>query len=580
MIRFHSTRSQSIILAIWVVIATSAMGQEKPALDPHEPNNTPEQAKSLLIGKPVEIVLDTPKDVDWFSLAVPGPGYLECRLVKQIKGLNISASFYTAAKKNLGTFVAVAENQGTYFLSLTPLYGSSAKSPITIQVNYYPEVDFFEPNNSLKQAAKARLNQWMNLGFIPASDIDFFKLQIPGRGHLWGEMNWGKIKPFTLSWGLYDAKGQLVNQVSPPYLVEKGTYVVSVGSRWNSDWSSIPVRTRFRFQPELDQLEPNDKTPRPLKLDTTYNISLPHAKDVDQWEVIAPGRGLLSVNFVRPPDRLHMLVTITQGERKIVRTACQVSQGKVNLTLQSQFGGFSLSPFQMYVHFAKTSDTFEPNDKKEEAKPFPLNQPVQAQLMGLDDVDWFSLDFAEDGMLYVLGHTFEIRKGGAYPAIEVVDQNEKVLHLFEQHPKKPKRSYAIKKGTYWLRLRHGQFNYQEVQDFCLNVYFLPKNQVAAKPEFRDGLGVSIIGLEPDQATNALLQILARETKSSYKDVSNAAEIEKEMRAAIDTVSRAEIEEADTATRREANASTIPLILGILFLLAVMIVFFKRAFRKK
>lgn len=155
--------------------------------DEHEPNNDAESAKLIATGEIIKSAFYPSSDVDWFKTKVDSLGYLMIQARTVPENLRVETRF---AKKpddfgdiefisgSLGLPAAVqVSSPGEYYFQLKDKYNAEMSTDMAEwKVDFIPEMDATEPNNSFAQAYRLAVNDTVQIAIFPQGDKDYFVL--------------------------------------------------------------------------------------------------------------------------------------------------------------------------------------------------------------------------------------------------------------------------------------------------------------------------------------------------------------------------------------------------------------------
>lgn len=153
--------------------------------DEHEPNNDAESAKMIATGQLIKSTFYPTSDVDWFKTKVDSSGYLLIQARTVPENVKVETRF---AKKSddfsdvefisggLGLPAAVqVSSPGEYYIQLKDKYNAQMSMDMAEwKVDFIPEMDATEPNNSFDQAYRMAVNDTVQIAIFPQGDNDYF----------------------------------------------------------------------------------------------------------------------------------------------------------------------------------------------------------------------------------------------------------------------------------------------------------------------------------------------------------------------------------------------------------------------
>ena len=173
------------------------------------PNNDREHATVLSIGVGYGACIQTPTDVDWYTVTVPSTGqggYLTIGVTEVAQTTSLKSDLYSATTNGLiydnddsnaagaSVYTWVAAAAGAPFnVAVSGLYGDSrAVGAYTFTASFLPAVEPNEPNNDRAQATPLALGTPIQglffRGYIDDMTItdpsDYYKITLPAAGML------------------------------------------------------------------------------------------------------------------------------------------------------------------------------------------------------------------------------------------------------------------------------------------------------------------------------------------------------------------------------------------------------------
>jgi hypothetical protein len=164
--------------------------------DTFEPNVDALSAKDVEFENEYKSAIFPLKDQDWFKVNVEEKGYLEVKSKDVDEEIELSVYFaqfdeynedpvdVLKSKKVIPQALAVSE-PGEYYIVLVDRWDSKmSQNLFNWVVNFIPEMDEFEPNNSDIDAKEITGNETVNLAVFPLDDVDIFKFSPANTGTL------------------------------------------------------------------------------------------------------------------------------------------------------------------------------------------------------------------------------------------------------------------------------------------------------------------------------------------------------------------------------------------------------------
>ena len=155
--------------------------------DEHEPNNDPENAKMITSGEIIKSSFYPNSDIDWFKTKTESPGYLMIQARSVPENINAEVRFarksdefseiaYMSSGSGFPAAVQVTD-PGEYYFQLKDKYNNQMSRDVAEwKMDFIPEMDVTEPNNSFDQAYQLSINDTVQIAIFPKGDNDYFIL--------------------------------------------------------------------------------------------------------------------------------------------------------------------------------------------------------------------------------------------------------------------------------------------------------------------------------------------------------------------------------------------------------------------
>jgi hypothetical protein len=325
-------------------------------------------AAELVLGEPVEGLLDELGEGDYWAVTLPGPGVLEIAVDPVPAEIDADVYVYDAGEIEVGNATGSSPGQGAYLDLLRPAgpayvaifdgYGDAqTDSPYELLVTL-DETDTFELNNSFGQAAPIELDQEVVAKIRPRGDVDYFRLEVPAGGVL--DLAVDPV-PAALDLDLWAYQGmqqQIAGRTdSVPgqgvflsVLVDQGTYYLAIEDSWHDAQSADPY-TLVASLDTSDPYEPNgvlsDAAPIPFSQELTAKIR--PVGDLDHYRFDVALAGMLTVDISSVPAGIQAVLTLyddqqtpigskTGADGQAVSEVFAVEPGTHYLRIEDQWG--------------------------------------------------------------------------------------------------------------------------------------------------------------------------------------------------------------------------------------------------
>ncbi|MGM0407384.1 MAG: hypothetical protein ACQERU_05340 [Bacteroidota bacterium] len=159
--------------------------------DPTEPNNSADEAKLITFDKQFTAGIYPVGDKDWFKVNVPEQGYLEIVSKNVPNEIQPEVRFIvydewsdpkTQEIRGWGEIpeACFVPDSGEYFIVMHDAWDDDAiAQAFDLKVNFIPEFDLFEPNNSAESAKLIEPGSTKEIAIFPKGDLDYFKFIAP-----------------------------------------------------------------------------------------------------------------------------------------------------------------------------------------------------------------------------------------------------------------------------------------------------------------------------------------------------------------------------------------------------------------
>ncbi|MEA2095622.1 MAG: hypothetical protein U9P73_02865 [Candidatus Cloacimonadota bacterium] len=266
------------IFILTAAIFTSSCGGGGASKE-KEPNNSIDQANEITLGKPFEIKIDPIKDRDWFKVDLTEQGYLKVQANNVPEGLGVEVGFALfqewegskvkwLRKWNKLPDALFIPKAGTYYVTIGDNYNdASSKESIQIKVDFIPEFDAGEPNNSPELATTIEFGTTVKPVIFPTGDTDWYKVNVTKQGYILVK---SKDVPEGIVPDIYYAT---YDEWAKPKIqkirgwhklpdacavTEPGEYYIPLIDDYNDRSSETPFSFLIDFLDEMDINEPNN----------------------------------------------------------------------------------------------------------------------------------------------------------------------------------------------------------------------------------------------------------------------------------------------------------------------------------
>ena len=327
----------------------------REARDAFEPNDSIQQASTVVSGKQFDSFIYRPGDIDYYRIDVSWPSSIKVTST-QPADYHLSVVDSSGTKQlyggDLGTpgkdmllEVDVYE-PGTYYVVMRG-YSSShynMHTPYTMTITVTPGgPDRFEPNDAPEQASVPALGQPFAAFISRPGDKDYYKVNITGPSQIVVESD----QPADYWMGILHPDGSRVltgddfGNVGKPmaaahYVFEPGVYYVLMRGYSDSYYNMhTPYNMKIDVKPALkDPAEPNDSASqaKSLQLGQPASGVIPTETDQDWWYFDAPILGKVRITCTQPAD--FRLRVVDSAGKEITNQDLGTKGALMDMTLQ------------------------------------------------------------------------------------------------------------------------------------------------------------------------------------------------------------------------------------------------------
>ncbi|MBC8415714.1 MAG: hypothetical protein H8E11_04720 [Candidatus Cloacimonetes bacterium] len=327
-----------------------------------EPNNSIDQANEITLGKPFSIKITPLKDIDWFKVDLTEQGYLKVQASQVPEGLELEVG-YALFQEWEGSKVKWLKNwrrlpdalfipeAGTYYFAIIDNYNDrESKEPIQIKVDFIPEFDAGEPNNTPENATSVEFGTTVKPAIFPTGDHDWYKVKVEKQGYIMVKSKdvIGDITP-EIYYAIYDewANPKIQNIRNWHKLpdacavTEPGEYYIYLHDDYDDRSSETAFSFLVEFLDEMDINEPNNdfKMAKSVSRGDTLKLAIFPQGDNDYYKVkINKGNKLklMAKDYagITPEIRLY---TLNENNKLDVASAWKKLPAEVDVTPGTEY---------------------------------------------------------------------------------------------------------------------------------------------------------------------------------------------------------------------------------------------------
>jgi len=312
-------------------------------VDVGEPNDKIEEANAVKLDEPFQMKIDEKGDRDWYSVELPGQGYLKIMAKDVPEALEPEGAItiFEEWQSNENEFMkswteipfATAINEkGTYHIAIIDNYNDAmSEDKFEVKFSFVEEFDDFEPNNSPKKAEKVNFDEEYKSAIYPVGDTDWFKFKTDEPGYVTVK---AKNVPDELEletrYANYDEyEGDKIdvfrNYGELPHsaaVSEPGEYYFHILDNYNDAKSDKLFDWKIEFTPEMDEAEPNNnfEDAKTVDVPDTLDIAIFPKGDIDIYKLNIQKSGTLSLKakgYEEITPEVHLAMKDTTGKNKL-----------------------------------------------------------------------------------------------------------------------------------------------------------------------------------------------------------------------------------------------------------------------
>lgn len=395
-----------------------------------EPNDGPADANPVEFGKAFTLKIQVEDDSDWFKLPVNEQGYvrLMARNIPDSIGLQVRYGTwdeweeeFTVIRDWMYLPDDCAVVPGEVYIQVHDDWDDAASpQEITMKVDFMPEMDMAERNNSPKTAAKFTPGSSTKIAIFPSGDSDWFKVPVEEQGYLQvitrGVPDGVGLQVRYGTWDEWENELTVLRdwQYLPDALAAvKGDVYVQFIDDWNDGGSPELFDMKMNFLPEMDSGEPNNspKEAAEFKPGDAGKMAIYPVGDSDWYKVTVPEQGYLQVIARGVPDGVGLQVRYGtynewDDELLVIRDwmylpdGCPVAEGDVYLQFIDDWNdGGDQELFDMKIDFTPEFDAGEPNNAAAEAAEVAVGDTFTPAIYPVGDRDWYKVTVPGPGSI-------------------------------------------------------------------------------------------------------------------------------------------------------------------------------------
>lgn len=397
-----------------------------------EPNNGPGDANPVEFGKTFKTSIQEEGDSDWFKLQVTEQGYVQIMAKDVPDPIKLQVRYgiwdeWEEEFKVLRNWMflpdACAVEKGVVYVQVLDEFEDDASSkPFTLRIDFIPEMDPFERNNSPDSAAEFIPGTAGKIAIFPSKDTDWFRVPIEEQGYLEVVSRGAPegIKPQVRygTWDEWESEFTVTRNwrfLSDACAVAQGDLYLQISDEWDDRGEPELFDIKMDFIPEMDAGEPNNsvKTATGIEPGSAVKPAIYPVGDTDWYKITVPEQGYLQVITRGAPGNIKPEVRYCtysewDDELTVIRNwkftpdGCAVAEGDVYLQLiDERDDEGSTDLFDMKVDFVNEFDPGEVNNSPATATETSAGETVTLAIYPVGDTDWYKVSVPGPGNLKV-----------------------------------------------------------------------------------------------------------------------------------------------------------------------------------
>jgi len=301
-------KSLFILFILLLGLSVSIIGCGGGASKEKEPNNTIENANPINLGIPFQINIDPVKDIDWFKVDLAEQGYLKVQASQIPENLELEVGFalfeewgeskvkWLRKWKKLPDALFIPK-AGAYYFAIIDNYNDQASSdPIMIKVDFLPEFDTGEPNNTPELATSIEFGTTLKPAIFPTGDVDWYKVNTTKQGYIIVKSKdvEGGITPEIYFAKFDEWANPKIQKIRNWHklpdacsVAEPGEYYIYLHDDYDDKSSEVTFSFLVDFIEEMDINEPNNdfETAKSISRGDTLKLAIFPKGDLDYYKL-------------------------------------------------------------------------------------------------------------------------------------------------------------------------------------------------------------------------------------------------------------------------------------------------------
>lgn len=364
--------------------------------------------KPVNIGENVNLFFKIPHTVQYRRIQVEKPGYLILRKINA--PFSVKCDFFTSGSPNRlgrnGRFFdqAIRVTKGQWVFCVYPEFNEDTSAqPVSIKVDFVPEFDLAEPNDSFESATELNPDAHLKVGFIGTSDRDFYRFDVKQPIYLLvrddGILGTSKQMKLNPQMKLFNASREEIysGPINLGKWLPKGSYFFDFyceGSGENFDTASYGIDVRLL--PDQDKTEPNDTPLQATRVEVPKSLEICYeTRGNDYYHLTSktPGYVLVSqTEKLSSPVKLWVLSPGgTESRARFLPCAVRIDKDlTVRLAMEfNEHYRVERTTTLNFLFIPGTQDPLEPNETLAQARPVPVNKDIEALSLPAKDIDTY-----------------------------------------------------------------------------------------------------------------------------------------------------------------------------------------------
>ncbi|MBU1043858.1 MAG: gliding motility-associated C-terminal domain-containing protein [Candidatus Omnitrophica bacterium] len=342
-----------------------------------------------------------------------------------------SESGYSKLNSGLITTISYQDtgliNGNIYYYKITAVDASNNESLYSGEISVSLELlvtDEVEPNDSFAQANNLGINSLMNGAIADLGDIDYYRFTVDSPGILNVSLT-NVPANINAAVVIYDSIYSMKTSQGAGYgsdivinyeVASSGVYYVSIFDSGNDGISASLYDLKVTHIPGLDVYEPNPDFAQATNINSGDDIqaTIFPVSDNDYYKITSNSVSMMHVHLTNVPNNINAYLTVYDSNFITKSAKAGINGADIDLELETKENeeyfirvydttndSSSLLLYNLQAIVTLGLDAYEPNNDFDNAAVVNLNEPIQANIFGMGDNDYYKVSVTEPGVFTV-----------------------------------------------------------------------------------------------------------------------------------------------------------------------------------